>query len=122
MTRPIAKRLIVRFRASAVYMLLALVPGLSWAGQIESLSWSVGTKVPALEILMDGEATYKIETRENGQWLRLSFPATKLGAHASDLDGLQYIKGVYPSMDPDGNTAHVDIGIHRRVNTLDVLK
>ena len=109
MKRPIAKRLIVRFRASAVYMLLALVPGLSWAGQIESLSWSVGTKVPALEILMDGEATYKIETRENGQWLRLSFPATKLGAHASDLDGLQYIKGVYPSMDPDGNTAHVDI-------------
>ncbi|HEX9812596.1 MAG TPA: type IV pilus secretin PilQ [Burkholderiales bacterium] len=89
--------------------MLALAPGLGWAGQIESLSWSVGTKVPALEILMDGEATYALETRENGQWLRLSFPATKLGAHASDLDGIQYVKGVYPSMDPDGNTAHVDI-------------
>ena len=108
MKRPIAKRWF-GCSGTAGLLMLALAPGLGWAGQIESLSWSVGTKVPALEILMDGEATYALETRENGQWLRLSFPATKLGAHASDLDGLQYVKGVYPSMDPDGNTAHVDI-------------
>jgi len=108
MKRPIAKRWFGCSETAGLLM-LALAPGLGWAGQIESLSWSVGTKVPALEILMDGEATYALETRENGQWLRLSFPATKLGAHASDLDGIQYVKGVYPSMDPDGNTAHVDI-------------
>ena len=107
MKRPTAKRFFAYFGVAA--FCLMLTPSLGWAGQIESLSWSVGTKVPSLEILMDGEATYKLDTRENGQWLRLSFPATKLGAHASDLDGLQYVKGVYPSMDPDGNTAHIDI-------------
>lgn len=109
MNIPIAKRSFARYSAGAVCLLLVLMPGLGWAAQIESLSWSVGTKVPSLEILLDGDATYKVETRENGQWLRLSFPATKLGAHASDLDGVEHVKGVYPSMDPDGNTAHVDI-------------
>ena len=109
MKRPIAKRFFAYFGVASFCLMLAIAPSLGWAGQIESLSWSVGTKVPSLEILMDGEATYKLDTRENGQWLRLSFPATKLGAHASDLDGLQYVKGVYPSMDPDGNTAHIDI-------------
>jgi type IV pilus assembly protein PilQ len=109
MNKPIMKRLLVHYCAAAVCMAAALAPSLVRAAQIESLSWSVGTQVPALEILMDGDASYKVETRENGQWLRLSFPATKLGAHASDLDGLQYVKGVYPSMDPDGNTAHVDV-------------
>jgi type IV pilus assembly protein PilQ len=109
MNKPFAKRTLARYGASVVCLLLVLMPGLGWAAQIESLSWSVGTKVPSLEILMDGDATYKVETRENGQWLRLTFPATKLGAHASDLDGVEHVKGVYPSMDPDGNTAHVDI-------------
>jgi type IV pilus assembly protein PilQ len=108
MNIPIVRRSFARYSAGA-FLLLVLMPGLGWAAQIESLSWSVGTKVPSLEILLDGDATYKVETRENGQWLRLSFPATKLGAHASDLDGVERVKGVYPSMDPDGNTAHVDI-------------
>lgn len=109
MNKPIMKRPFACFFVAVFCVAMALAPTLGRAAQIESLSWSVGTKVPALEILMDGDASYKLERRENGQWLRLSFPATKLGAHASDLDGLQYVKGVYPSMDPDGNTAHVDI-------------
>lgn len=98
----------------ASFLIVAmLAPPLGRAAEIQSLSWSVGTPSPALEILMDGDAKYASEVRENGQWLRLSFPATKLGAHATDLDGLEYVKGVYPSMDPDGNTAHVDVVLDR---------
>ncbi len=94
---------------SLLCLALLFVTGVTSAAEIESLSWSVGTPVPALEILMDGEATYTVEPRENGQWLRLSFLATKLGAHASDLDGLQYVKGVYPSVGPDGTTVLLDV-------------
>src|ERR1051325_8680469 len=89
--------------------LLAAVTRGAGAAEIESLSWSVGTSTPTLEIMMEGEAAYSVEPRENGQWLRLSFPGTKLGAHAADLDGQQYVKGVYPSMGPDGTTALVDV-------------
>lgn len=113
MNTPIIKRSLAGYCAGIVCMMAVLMPGLARAAELESLSWSAGTKVPALEILLKGDASYKIDTRENGQWLRLSFPATKLGAHASDLDGVQYVKGVYPSMDPDGNTAHVDIVLDR---------
>src|SRR5207245_324781 len=98
-----------RFALSLLCFTLGAMTKVVAAAEIESLSWSVGTPTPTLEILMDGEATYNVEPRENGQWLRLSFPGTKLGAHASDLDGLQYVKGVYPSMGPDGTTALVDV-------------
>lgn len=113
MNRTTVKRLLASCGTGFICIVAVLMPGRVHAAQIESLSWSAGTQVPALEILMKGDATYKVETRENGQWLRLSFPATHLGAHASDLDGLQYVKGVYPSMDPDGNTAHVDIVLEK---------
>src|SRR5215831_11335735 len=86
---------------AALFFVLTALGEAANAAEIQSLSWSVGTSTPALEILLDGEATYSVEPRENGQWLRLSFPATKLGAQAADLDGLQYVKGVYPSMGPD---------------------
>src|SRR5581483_6688040 len=88
---------------------LALLAQLAAAAEIESLSWSAGTASPAVKISLNGDAEYKVETRENGQWLRVSFPETKLGSQASDLQGQQYVKGVYPSMAPDGTTANVDI-------------
>ncbi|HEX7043229.1 MAG TPA: type IV pilus secretin PilQ [Burkholderiales bacterium] len=79
------------------------------AAEIESLSWAVGSPAPALEILLNGDTEPRVEAREDNQWLRLSFPNTKLGAYATDLDGTQYVKGVYPSMNPDGSTAHIDV-------------
>ena len=83
------------------------------AAEIESLSWAVGSSAPALEILLNGDSEPRVEAREDNQWLRLSFPNTKLGAYAADLDGTQYVKGVYPSMNPDGSTAHVDVVLVR---------
>jgi type IV pilus assembly protein PilQ len=109
MNRSIMIRNHDRWYMGLLCLAFVLVARVAGAAEIESLSWSVGTPTPALEILMDGEATYTVEPRENGQWLRLSFPATKLGAHASDLDGLQYVKGVYPSVGPDGTTVLVDV-------------
>lgn len=99
--------------AALLCLATGIAPAFAEAAEIESLSWAVGTANPSLEILMDGEASYKTETRENGQWLRLSFPATKLGAYASDLDGVENVKGVYPSVDADGSTVHVDVVLER---------
>ncbi len=109
MTRRTTKRCLARYCAGAFWLAVALIPGVGRAAQIESLSWAQDSDTPALEIRMDGTAEYKLESRESDQWLRLSFPGTKLGAGAADLGGVQYVKGVYPSVDPDGNTAHIDI-------------
>lgn len=98
-----------RYPVGFLCLALAFLSGRAMAGEIESLSWVVGAPAPAVEITTNGDTQYKLEARENGQWLRLSFPATKLGAHAGDLDGQNFVKGVYPSMAADGSTAHVDI-------------
>lgn len=90
-------------------LLLALIADVAFAGQVQRLSWAAGTPTPALEIVVDGDTPYKVESLEDGQWLRLNFPGSKLGAKISDLDGQQYIKGVYPSMAPDGATATIDM-------------
>ena len=97
---------------------LAFASNYAAAAEIQSLSWAHGTPTPALQILVDGDATYNAETLEGGQWLRLNFPGTKLGKLASDLEGQQYVKGVYASMAPDGTTATIDVVLDQpgRVN------
>lgn len=87
----------------------ALVAQAAPAAEIESLAWSQAASNPVLDIRLKGDAEYKLETRENGQWLRLSFAGTNLGANTPDLGERQYVKGVYPSMAPDGSTANIDI-------------
>ncbi|MFL6624043.1 MAG: type IV pilus secretin PilQ [Sulfurifustis sp.] len=91
------------FLAFAVVLLCIAIATPVVAGEIESLSWSVDAKLPTLEVNMEGEAPYKVESRENGQTLRLRFAGVKLGAQAGNLDGLQYVKGVYPSTEQDGS-------------------
>jgi len=99
--------------AGALCLALGLLARAAHAAEIEALSWVPEAPVPAVAIRMQGEADYRVQAREHGRWLRLSFPATTLGADARDLGALQYVKGVYPSMDPDGRTAHVDLVLER---------
>ncbi|MBI3898756.1 MAG: type IV pilus secretin PilQ [Gammaproteobacteria bacterium] len=88
---------------------LLLMAPLAAAAEIQSLSWAAGASTPTLQVTIDGDASYKAEVLEGGQWLRLAFPDTKLGQQALDLDGQQYVRGVYPSMAADGTTANIDL-------------
>jgi type IV pilus assembly protein PilQ len=92
---------------------LALLVPPATAGEIKSLAWADGMTTPTLQIAVDGDAPYQIETLEGGQWLRLTFRDTKFSGTPTDVEGRQYVKGVYPSMAADGTTATVDFLLDR---------
>jgi type IV pilus assembly protein PilQ len=88
---------------------LIVASGTVAAAEIQSLKWAEGSAKPTLQITLDDDVPYKSETLEGGQWVRLSFPATTLGKSVTDLEGRQYIAGVYASMAADKTTAIVEI-------------
>jgi type IV pilus assembly protein PilQ len=92
---------------------LALAGHLAVAAELQSLAWTEGAAKPVLQIAVDSDVAYKTESREGGQWLRLSFPLTKLGKAVADLEGQQYVSGVYASMELDGTTAMIDVVLDR---------
>jgi type IV pilus assembly protein PilQ len=109
MTIPIVLQNIGRAYVGLLCLPFVLLTQPASAAEIESLSWSQAASSPVLDIRLKGDAEYKVEARENGQWLRLSFSGTKLSGTTSDLGDRQYVKGVYPSMALDGSTANIDI-------------
>src|SRR3989338_11716555 len=67
-------------------------PGL--AGEIQSLAWEKGGEAPVLQVRTGGKVTYKVQSLEAGQRLRISFPNSTLGPKLTELSGDGKVKGV----------------------------
>lgn len=96
-------------RGVCALMVSWLMLPIAAAGEIQSLTWASGTDEPTLEVRVVGEAAYELQTLEDGQRARLSFPGSTLGNAVSELPGLKHVKGVYPYLANGGATVNVDL-------------
>lgn len=92
--------------ASCLVLLSTFHPTLGLAAEIESLSWE-GQDV--LKVRVKGLASYKIETLEQGQRLRLIFPDSAIGPALNELPGQGVVKGVYPYLAENGTAVNMDL-------------
>jgi type IV pilus assembly protein PilQ len=79
------------------------------AGEIQSLAWEPGADIPVLQIRVAGDAPYEVQSLEDGQRLRLSFPHSTMGASLTELQGLDKVKGVYPYLADNASAVVVDL-------------
>lgn len=99
-----------------MFSVLSSVPGL--AAEVESLAWE-GQDV--LKVRVKGIASYKIETLEQGQRLRLVFPDSTIGPALNELPGQGVVKGVYPYLAENGTAVNMDLLLNE-AGRLDVQK
>jgi type IV pilus assembly protein PilQ len=90
-------------RCIPIAVLCLATPAL--AGEIESIAW----EQDALKIRVKGSASYKTESLEDGQRLRVTFADSKLGPALNELSGQGIVKGVYPYLTENGAAVNVDI-------------
>jgi type IV pilus assembly protein PilQ len=91
--------------------LIGLLAMLAWpahAAEIQSLAWEEGDR-PALRIQMSGEASYTVETLEDGLRQRLSFSGSTMGKNLDELAGRANVKGVYPYLADNGTAVNIDL-------------
>ncbi len=94
------------FHAAACIALLSLLgTTTAFAAEVESLAWEGS----ALKVRVKGTASYKIETLEQGQRLRVIFPDSKIGPALNELAGQGIIKGVYPYLSENGTAVNIDL-------------
>src|SRR3990170_1579038 len=79
------------------------------AGEIQSLAWEGNEDTPKLRIRVDGKSAYKVQSLEDGQRLRISFPNSTLGPKLTELSGEGKVKGVYPYLADNGTAVNVDL-------------
>lgn len=91
-------------RAAAILAACCMATS-AFAGEIESLAW----EQDALKVRIKGTADYKTESLEQGQRLRITFPASTLGPAISELAGQGIVKGVYPYLTENGAAVSVDL-------------
>ncbi|MBI3546269.1 MAG: type IV pilus secretin PilQ [Gammaproteobacteria bacterium] len=82
---------------------------LAWSAEIQSIAWEPGSDTPVLQIRVAGDAAYQTQALEDGQRLRISFPASSMGPALAELQGLEKVKGVYPYLADNGTTVVVDL-------------
>ena len=104
-----------------LFGILNIVHGVSFAGEIQSLAWESGGDAPALQIRIDGETSYKVESLEAGRRLRVTFPDSTLGPSLKELEGRNSVKGVYPYLADNGTAVNVDL-LLSEAGQLDVQK
>ncbi len=92
-----------------LFGILNFVYSVSFAGEIQSLVWESGDDTPVLQIRVDGEASYKVESLEAGRRLRITFPGSTLGPSLKELEGQNKVKGVYPYVADNGTAVNVDL-------------
>jgi type IV pilus assembly protein PilQ len=93
--------------AGCAWLLLALVGASpASAAEIESISWD---GQDALKVQVKGSATYRSESLEQGQRLRLVFPDSTLGPALKELSGQGVVKGVYPYLADNGTSVNIDL-------------
>jgi len=83
--------------------------GTASAAELTAISWESGGSSPVLQVRLSGKSSYDVSSLEGGQRLRVSFPATKLGASVADLDGRGPVKGVYPYLADNGTAIYMDL-------------
>ncbi len=84
---------------------------LSWranAAEMQSIAWERG-ETAVLQFHISGKSSYQTESLEDGQRLRLRFPATSLLPAVSDIEGRAFVKGVYPYLTDNGTAVNVDL-------------
>ena len=79
------------------------------AGEIQSLAWEKEGEAPVLQVRAGGKVTYKVQSLEAGQRLRISFPNSTLGPKLTELSGEGKVKGVYPYLADNGTAVNVDL-------------
>ncbi len=109
------KRLIQTTACMTALLLVSVAP--VFAAEIESLLWD-GQDV---KVRVKGTASYKIETLEQGQRLRLVFPDSSMGPALSELAGQGIVKGVYPYLAENGTAVNLDL-LLTEAGRLDVRK
>src|SRR6185369_1081672 len=97
------KRLIQTTACVTALLLGPVAPVL--AAEIQSLLWD-GSDV---KVRVNGTASYKIETLEDGQRLRLVFPDSTMGPALGELTGVGIVKGVYPYLAENATAVNVDL-------------
>lgn len=90
-------------------ILLALT-GISsaYAAEVKSLSWK-GGDTPTLYVKVKGDVKFETLSLEDGFRLRIILPNTTLGKKVKELEGKQYIKGVFPYLAENGTAVNVDL-------------
>ncbi len=89
---------------------LMLCPStLAWSAEIQSIVWEPGSETPVLQIRVAGDAAYQTQALEDGQRLRISFPASTMGPALAELQGLDKVKGVYPYLADNGTAVVIDL-------------
>ncbi len=103
---------------------LAAMAGMSatvMAAEIQSIAWEPGSDTPVLQVRAAGEGSYSTQVLEDGQRLRISFPASSMGPSLAELQGMEKVKGVYPYLADNGTAVVVDL-LMNEPGQLDVQK
>ncbi len=89
--------------------LAGLFSSVAFAGEVESLAWQTREGAPAVQIRINGDAPYRIDSLEAGRRLRVSFPGSTQGPSLEELPGRGGVKGVYPYLAENGTGVNVDL-------------
>ncbi|GMQ90734.1 MAG: type 4a pilus secretin PilQ [Gammaproteobacteria bacterium] len=103
----IRNRLNIAVFLSTVLLVLTGISSV-YAAEVKSLSWK-GGDTPTLYVKVKGDVKYETLSLEDGFRLRLILPNTKLGKKVKELEGKDYIKGVFPYLAENGTAVNVDL-------------
>ncbi|HJW81187.1 MAG TPA: AMIN domain-containing protein, partial [Acidiferrobacterales bacterium] len=101
------RRTFVQMLARGATMVLFLVSGAAFAGDLTALSWEENTAAPSLQVWVSGAPAYEIQTLDGGQRLRLRLSDTVL-RDVTDVEGRGAVKGVYPYLSDTGTGVNID--------------
>jgi type IV pilus assembly protein PilQ len=107
MLSTIRNRLNTAVFLSVVLLALTGTSG-AYAAEVKSLSWK-GGDIPTLYVKVKGDVKFETLSLEDGFRLRLILPNTKLGKKVKELEGKEYIKGVFPYLAENGTAVNVDL-------------
>ncbi len=93
---------------AGLLVLALLLSSRAQAAEMQSIAWERGDAA-VLQFHIGGKSSYRTESLEDGQRLRLRFPETSLLPAVSDIEGRALVKGVYPYLTDNGTTVTVDL-------------
>ncbi|MFQ6021478.1 MAG: type IV pilus secretin PilQ [Acidiferrobacterales bacterium] len=97
-----------QFLALMLFVLGVLIAAIAFSAEVESLAWEDDAGA-VLQIRVKGESTYRTESLEGGQRLRITFSDSTLSPSASELEKRGKVKGVYPYLADNGTAVNVDL-------------
>ncbi len=109
MIKPMIRAALRTVPAAAGLLFTLALAAPAGAAELQALAWEESATPPTLRIELRGEASYRSESLDGGQRLRIVFAGTGLAQGVTDLAGRSPVKGVFPYLAEGGDAAHVDL-------------